>query len=446
MGCMVLRTGRTALSQARQWRGLLLFLAVTGIASALAMPPEYLSFHRVQSVEPDDLAPESEWLEIWAIYIGQGDALLIRLPESLSYDLNGVSERIDILIDGGPGLALRTFLRRLYPTTTRIEHVVLTHHDGDHVNGITKLLEDDRFGIERIYHNGLASWARGAREFPPADQSPKAGQVFEKDRGLSLVEADGLTLKSDYFVDGLAALREAFDDGEFVGAYADFAHAIVTKSTPVPVTHFAQASRDAEFIEEAEADRIGNETHFDVLWPQSPQRRYRAWAYTINGNSVTFRFSYRNFSMLFPGDQNEDSEDDWMNNQQDELASDVLKIPHHGSQHNAEAFFDAVSPVLGVASMGSQGFRPRWKHPSEEVIRWMGGSHRVYSTFIHERRFRYEHLTSDSTRNALIESRHILIQTDGNWFRVVEVENPESIPSVGDVRRGDGTRWIRATE
>ena len=154
--------------------------------------------------------------------------------------------------------------------------------------------------------------------------------------------------------------------------------------------------------------------------------------------------------MLFSGDHNEYSETHWLeflDGQEDELKSDVLKIPHHGSQHNAEEFFDAVAPVVGIASMGSQGFGPKWKHPSEEVVRWMGGSHRIYSTYIHERRFKYEDLSTELARNAFVESSHVVVKTDGNWFRIVEVEDPTApVPSVAETKRGDGTRWVSAEE
>ncbi len=85
--------------------------------------------------------------------------------------------------------------------------------------------------------------------------------------------------------------------------------------------------------------------------------------------------------MLFTGDLNEDSERALLAtlkaaNDSDSLKSDVLKVPHHGSWHAEPEFFKAVDPVVSVASMGSRGFRPDWKHPSNDVIRWLGGPHR----------------------------------------------------------------------
>jgi len=46
---------------------------------------------------------------------------------------------------------------------------------------------------------------------------------------------------------------------------------------------------------------------------------------------------------------------------------------------------------------------------------------------------------------AMVETKHILIETDGVRFRIVEVEDPRhGIPTVRQVTRSDGTRWIDA--
>ena len=47
------------------------------------------------------------------------------------------------------------------------------------------------------------------------------------------------------------------------------------------------------------------------------------------------------------------------------------------------------------------------------------------------------------------EYTHILIETDGEWFRIVELPDaePELIgnpPTVAKTKRGNGTRWIKA--
>jgi hypothetical protein len=201
-----------------------------------------------------------------------------------------------------------------------------------------------------------------------------------------------------------------------------------------------------------------------MLWPENRLFAYGGndWGKTINGNSLAFRLTYRDFSMLFTGDLNDESEERLLDalaarDQLDLLDCDVLKVPHHGSSHAAERFFtdSLLRPVVSVVSLGDQGFRSKatngagaWQHPSPQVIQWLGGAHRVYSTFTHEKRFRWEEIKTEADRQAMIEKTHILIETDGHWFRIVEVPVEGSggiaVPSVYGVRRGNGTRWIAA--
>lgn len=100
--------------------------------------------------------------------MGQGDGILIQLPQRYSYDPDpdddddARTERLDVLIDGGAFKSdnttrMRDFLFSLYgPDDVTIEHAVITHHDQDHVLGLTRILESPSISIEAIYHNGLA--------------------------------------------------------------------------------------------------------------------------------------------------------------------------------------------------------------------------------------------------------------------------------------------------
>lgn len=106
--------------------------------------------------------------------------------------------------------------------------------------------------------------------------------------------------------------------------------------------------------------------------------------------------------------------------------------------------------------MGNAGFKSKAmyrgnrEHPSTDVIEWLGRPHRFYTTFVHERRFKWSSITTEAERQARIEQTHILVETDGKWFRLVELPvdeaGPQEPPSVVSTRRGNGTRWIRATE
>jgi competence protein ComEC len=84
-----------------------------------------------------------------------------------------------------------------------------------------------------------------------------------------------------------------------------------------------------------------------------------------NNDSVVLRLTYGGRTILLPGDVEARMEQRLA---QDgvELASDVLKIAHHGSRTSTTAeFLSRVSPTFGVISVGA--FK-RFGHPNDDVL------------------------------------------------------------------------------
>ncbi|MFA0492595.1 DNA internalization-related competence protein ComEC/Rec2 [Vibrio sp. 10N.222.54.B11] len=100
---------------------------------------------------------------------------------------------------------------------------------------------------------------------------------------------------------------------------------------------------------------------FEVLWP--PQRVKRAY----NPHSCVVRIFEPNseFSMLLTGDIERVSE--WLLAREGQrLKSDVMLVPHHGSNSSSiKPFIGAVSPQLAIASLAKGN---QWGMPSESVI------------------------------------------------------------------------------
>lgn len=100
---------------------------------------------------------------------------------------------------------------------------------------------------------------------------------------------------------------------------------------------------------------------FEVLWP--PQRVKRAY----NPHSCVVRIFEPNseFSMLLTGDIERVSE--WLLAREGQrLKSDVMLVPHHGSNSSSiKPFIEAVSPQLAIASLAKGN---QWGMPSKSVI------------------------------------------------------------------------------
>ena len=424
---------------------LLCVCMVFTMQQSFALPNEYQTFKRTQSI---DYKPnEDELVRIWMFYVGQGDSILIQIPESLT----GLSEPYDVLIDAGPNDKLAKAIKKLYPGKAIIENFVISHHDNDHVAGLSHLVKNDDLTIEHVWHNGLVSFEPKAFGLT-LEQRTSSNLISKKSkkilkRFMGLVNADTSDFEDAYIVDDKAEFEGWYKDGLYHDVYRKLAKNLLRDGSDQSILSFDRAFDQSEFIQ-----LPNSKISFNPLWPRETPKKYGDWGQTINGNSVSFMFTYGDFEMFFTGDMNEKSEKDLLayfkvNGRESELKADVLKVPHHGSRHNDKDFFEKVSPVLGVASMGKRGFETNWKHPSEDVVKYLGGSHRLYSTYVHEKRFKYKKL--DKSFAKMRELKHILIETDGEWFRVVEIpvgSSFEDIPDVPDVMTGNGTQWIRAKE
>jgi competence protein ComEC len=88
----------------------------------------------------------------------------------------------------------------------------------------------------------------------------------------------------------------------------------------------------------------------------------------VNDASLVVRIDYAGRGVLFPGDLEADGEGELVGRSAlgDRIASDVLKVPHHGSRTSSTPeLLDAVGPALAVISLGWQN---RFHFPNPEVM------------------------------------------------------------------------------
>lgn len=80
----------------------------------------------------------------------------------------------------------------------------------------------------------------------------------------------------------------------------------------------------------------------------------------LNNTSLTFRFVYKNFSMLFTGDLGFEGENELIAKGFN-LKSNILKVGHHGSSTSSSfAFLQKVSPQAALISCGRKN---KFRHP-----------------------------------------------------------------------------------
>ncbi|MDX2218563.1 MAG: DNA internalization-related competence protein ComEC/Rec2 [Burkholderiales bacterium] len=104
--------------------------------------------------------------------------------------------------------------------------------------------------------------------------------------------------------------------------------------------------------------------HFDVLHPAPAD--FEAEKVKDNDLSCVLRIFAGGKSMLLTGDIEKKSEVALLSRAGEQLKSDVLLVPHHGSKTSSHpAFLDAVSPRLAIFTVG---YRNRFRHPHPDVV------------------------------------------------------------------------------
>lgn len=87
----------------------------------------------------------------------------------------------------------------------------------------------------------------------------------------------------------------------------------------------------------------------------------------LNNNSIVFRLHFGNFSMLFTGDMEQVGEDKLLGRYGSQLASQVLKVGHHGSKTSSSAeFLKVVKPETALISVGAGN---DYGHPHQAALR-----------------------------------------------------------------------------
>ncbi len=235
-------------------------------------------------------------LHVVACDVGQGDAILIWL------------ESTQVLVDGGPNSRVIECLSEFVPFWDRkIEVVVLTHPQDDHMSGLVEVFE--RFEVEHLVMSGVMNKTESFEDFREA--------VSEEDVRIDIVKR-GDELKVGSMVFKVLWPRERLGDVSF---WESFDSAKILGS--------ASESRD------------------------------------VNKSSVVLELVYGAFEVLLTGDIGLEVEralvaEGVLND------VDVLKVAHHGSKYSSSSeFLREIEPELAVISVSS---RNSYGHPTSDSL------------------------------------------------------------------------------
>lgn len=122
---------------------------------------------------------------------------------------------------------------------------------------------------------------------------------------------------------------------------------------------------------------LGKDIKFVVLLPTKELITNKD--YNLNNGSIVGKLVYKNFSMLFTGDLEKESEHLLVERYGNELHSTILKAGHHGSKtSSSHEFMEKVRPEVAIISCGLHN---DYGHPHDKVLRRYEAFHvKVYRT------------------------------------------------------------------
>lgn len=108
---------------------------------------------------------------------------------------------------------------------------------------------------------------------------------------------------------------------------------------------------------------LGGGARLDILYPDSD---VSGWENKTNDGSIVARLVYGQTEVLLTADAPFATENHLLAVASSSLASDILKVGHHGSKSSTgEDFIQAVHPQMALISVGA---RNSYGHPTEEVL------------------------------------------------------------------------------
>ena len=270
-------------------------------------------------------------LEMYFLDVGQGDAAFIVTPNNTK-----------ILVDGGLRDRALGFLIWKYRldrpnTSVTIDHLILSHADSDHVEGLIPLIKHPKITVRNIRHNGIGVFDGG----------------FDTDLGDV---ANGQLTTLHHRTNELAGLQLGDTFGEWIAAVDE-------QNIDYRSVHFNDQAANLA----AEVIDVGDDAlTLELVGPLRNANGTLDWfsdkSHTINGHSLVFRLVHKKVRAFFSGDLNKQGSKRILDrpNAAARLDSHIFKSPHHGSHEFRQKLFTAVRPMVTVVSSGDS---PDHGHP-----------------------------------------------------------------------------------
>jgi len=304
------------------WRPAKQAAAGWGIAAVLAAVAAVLVFFPFPGA--------GEQLAVHFIDVGQGDCALVRAGgRNVLIDAGGRPDEFKTGSGAGDQVVV-PYLRRI--GVNRLDALFLTHPHEDHAGGARAVLRELAVGLV------VVSPAGGADDYAATGEQAKAADSGLRPAGGGEAKEGGTPFGS---------WRST--PAESAEGYASVLAVAAARGIPVQEAH------SGDLME------LGGVALIDVLYPAAGTSGPKK---DLNDSSLVLKVSGGGHSVLLTADAGPAAQDDLLRGGAD-LASGVLKAPHHGSRALLPEFVERVGPESAVISVGS---RNNFGHPAQSTV------------------------------------------------------------------------------
>jgi len=265
-------------------------------------------------------------LKVYVLDVGpiEGDSILIVSPA-------GKSVLIDAG-DAGKGRVVLDALKRY--KVERLDYFIATHPHPDHIGAADEVMNGIKVGA--VIDNGV-DLSTPAPE-TPANKKGKGSKAAPPPPPKKKVKT-----ATNFFDEYAAALK--------------------------------QSGAQYEKAQPGKKYDLGGGAILTVLAPSEPffnKDQMKAGGNDTNANSIVLRLDYGEFTMLFMGDAETQTEQRLLGKKDVDLNAKVIKVAHHGSKYaTSEEFIKRVHPEAAIISDGAWN---RYGHPAQAVLDRLKGA------------------------------------------------------------------------
>ncbi len=254
------------------------------------------------------LAAAAIWLAVLALPdnrlhmvvcdVGQGDAILVTYKTT------------QMLVDGGPNASVLKCLSKHVPFYDhRIEVVILTHPQADHMNGLIEVVK--RYSVLQFVKEPVENNTDGYKELM---------KLLERIPVRAVYAGDEIRFKNQG-----PMFNIIWPSREFMAMHTS--PSVATGPSPV----MGEGNAGGEVLGVVGID--------------------------LNETAIVGKLSFGNFSALLTSDAGVIAPP---------VMADVLKVPHHGSKYGmTKSWLEAVRSKLAIISVGKNSYG----HPTEEALK-----------------------------------------------------------------------------